>query len=596
MIRKPIVTILGHVDHGKTQLLDTIRHTTVLEREAGAITQAIGASIIPMDTIMRICGEQLKRMDVTLTIPGLLFIDTPGHEAFSNLRRRGGNLADIAILVVDMNEGFKPQSIEAVEIMKKYKTPFLVAANKIDLVNGWKKGCAVETAVEGILQRINRQDVSVIASVENKLYNIVGKLHELGFESERFDRVDDYTKQIAIVPISAKTGEGVNELLVILCGLTQKYLQGLLKCDVSGHAQGTILEVKEEKGLGKTIDVIIYDGTIKVNDTIVIAGIEKQIITKVRALLEPKPLAEMRDAKTRFSAVKEVHAASGVKIAAPELEHAIAGMPLRVVYKNDDLKKIERELQMEVEDVLIETDKTGIVAKADALGSLEALLILLRQKNIPIRKATIGNITKKDIVDAETNIAEEPLFAVVLGFNVGFCEDALAYSNESEAKAITGKVIYQLIDDYEKWQSGKKKEIEIRGLEKLTRGCKFQLLPNHTFRQSNPAIVGVDIVAGMLKTGAPVMKKDGTLITTVKSMKSEKEHLQTAKAGTQLAVAMDGVMVGRQIKEGDMLYAAVPEDDFRKLKEFKEYLSNNEKEVLKEIALIMRKKNPVWGI
>ncbi|MFH1439086.1 MAG: translation initiation factor IF-2 [Candidatus Woesearchaeota archaeon] len=604
IIRQPIVTILGHVDHGKTTLLDTIRHTTVTEREAGKITQAIGASIVPLQTINRFCGKLLKKLNLNLTIPGLLFIDTPGHAAFSTLRKRGGSIADIAIVIIDIKEGFKPQTIEAIEILKKAKTPFIIAANKIDLISGWKKQS------DSILENISKQNPEINRIIETKLYEVVGKLHELGFESERFDRIDDYTKQIAIVPVSARSSEGMQELLMVLSGLAEKYLRGKLKCDVTKGAKGSILEVKEEPGLGKTIDVIIYEGYIKINDTIVIGSLDKPIVTKVRALLEPKPLTEMMDKKSKFQGVKQVCAATGVKIAAPDMDGVVAGMPIMVVgkkegdkgsgskgneIKEEDIEEVKKIIQRQINEVMIETDNEGIIIKADSIGSLEAMVSLLKEKDIAIRKAKIGNISKKDIIDAEAN--ENDDFArVILGFNVEVMSDAESYLQDSPVTIIKNNIIYKIIEDYERWLEEEKKRIEMKGLEKLTRGCKFQILLNHTFRQSNPAIVGVDILAGILKTGTPLMKADGVMISRVKAMKSGEDNVSEAKAGKQLAVSMDGVTVGRQIHEKDFIYSAIPEEEFKKLKEYKEYLTKDEKEALKEIGEIMRKSNPVWGV
>ena len=372
-------------------------------------------------------------------------------------------------------------------------------------------------------------------------------------------------------------------------------MSGKLKCDVTKSAKGSILEVKEEPGLGKTIDVIIYEGFIQVNDTIVIGGLVQPIVTKVRALLQPLPLSEMRDKKSKFQGVKQVCAAMGVKIAAPGMDEVIAGMPLMVVGKHDKLDELKEAVQKEIQEVMIETDKEGIIIKADAIGSLEAMITLLRERNIPIRKATVGNISKKDILDAQAN-EKYPFTRVILGFNVEVANDVQAFVADSGIKVITSQVIYQIIEDYDKWKIEEKKRIEMRALEQLERGAKFSILPNHTFRQSNPAIVGVDITSGVLKTGIALMKHDGVAITHVRSMKSGEDNFNEAKSGTQLAVALDGVTVGRQIHEGDVLYTAISEDHFRKLKEFKDYLSKSEKEVLKEIAEIMRKTNPTWGI
>ncbi|MBW3021795.1 translation initiation factor IF-2 [Candidatus Woesearchaeota archaeon] len=585
-LRSPICTVVGHVDHGKSSILDNIRGTTIISSEAGAITQAIGASIVPLEIVRKICGPLLDALKMEFTIPGILFIDTPGHAAFTNLRKRGGNLADIAVLVVDINEGFKPQTIEAIEILKSYKTPFVVAANKIDLIPGW------QTKQGNVLQTINSQSANVITAVETKLYELVGKIHELGFESERFDRVEDYTKQIAIVPCSAKTGSGIPELLMVITGLAQKYLEKCLKCNTEGPAEGIILEVKEEKGLGKTMDVIIFDGTLKVNDTIVIAGLEKPVTGKVRALFEPMPLSEMRDKKAKFKSVKEAVAATGVKISAPGTEEAVAGMPIKSVDKKD-IEKVKEDIQKEVEEVTIETDRIGIIIKADTLGSLEALISLLKEKDIPIRKATIGSISKKDVRDAESNFEKDPMFSVILGFNIDIGADVTV---SEDVKIITNDVIYRLIEDYEKWKDEQTKRLQEKELDKLVMPCKFKVMPGYVFRQNNPAVCGVDILAGKIRTGTPIMNKEGKEITSVKSIQHEKDSLSEVEAGKQVAFSMEHITIGRQVNEGDILYASLPEEDFRKLKELKKLLSKEQIELLKEIAEIKRRNQPVWGI
>jgi translation initiation factor 5B len=579
---------VGHVDHGKSSILDYIRGSRIISKEAGGITQAIGASIIPLDVIEKKAGALLKALDMEFTIPGLLFIDTPGHAAFTSLRKRGGNLADIAILVVDINEGFKPQTVECVEILKTYKTPFVIAANKLDLIPNWKKKDIP------ILQSITEQDDKVKTVVETKLYELVGKLHEFGFPSERFDRVSDFTKEIAIVPVSAKTGEGIPELLMVVTGLAQRYLEKCLECDTEGPAKGTILEVKEEKGLGTTLDVIIYDGTIKVNDTIVIGGTNNPIVTKVRALLQPMPLAEMRDKKAKFCGVKQATAATGVKISAPELNDVIAGMPVRVATE-DTLDSAKEEVQSEISEVIVETEKEGIIIKADTIGSLEALTNLMKQKGISIRKANVGEISKKDVIDAQSNLEKTPLNAVILAFNIHTSDEIMDFAKNGNIRIIQSDIIYQIIDEFERWQEDEKKRLEAKELEGLVRPCKMKVMPNYIFRQSNPAICGCDILIGELKVGAPLMK-DGHDLTAVKSIQHEKDSLSKVEAGKQVALAMPHVTVGRQVNENDILYASIPEPDFRKLKKLKQYLKKEEIEVMKEVAELKRKQNPLWGV
>ncbi|MFH1054213.1 MAG: translation initiation factor IF-2 [Candidatus Woesearchaeota archaeon] len=586
MIRKPIITFLGHVDTGKTSLQDYIRQSTMTEREAGLITQHVGASTVPIETIKRISGPLLKTLKIDITIPGLLFIDTPGHEAFITLRKRGGNLADIAVVVIDINEGFKPQTFESIDILRQYKTPFIVAANKIDLINGYQSH-------EGsLIQRLDAQSANFKKGFDTKFYNLVSKFYEkYQMNAERFDKVNDYTKQIAIVPCSAKSGDGIPELLMMLTGLSQRFLKDELSCDVEGNAKGTVLEVKEEKGIGKSLDIIIYDGCLKKNDIIVIGGVDQPIVTKIRSLFEPKPLSDLRDKKTRFTPIDTVSAATGIKISAPDIEDVVPGMPLRSCIKKN-LEKVKEEIQKEVEEVLIETDRNGIIIKADTLGSLEALIRLLREKDIPIRIAGVGNISKKDITEAESNSSEDPLHAVVLGFNV--IDDSKICNDH--VKVLTSNIIYKIIEELEKWQEEQKKSGEAKELDLLVKPAKIEVLKGYVFRQSNPAILGIEVLEGKIKTGMPLMNNQGKSITEVKEIQHKKDNISEAEKGMQVAVSMPGVVVGRQVKEGDILFSSIPEEHFKKLKGLKKYLGKEEIEILKEIAEIKRKDYPTWGV
>ncbi len=587
-IRQPLIVCVGHVDAGKTKLLDRIRGTAIAAKEAGGITQSIGCSHVPLATVKAICGELLDKLNIKFSIPGLLFIDTPGHAAFTSLRKRGGNLADIAILVIDINKGFQQQTLEAIDILRSFKTPFVVAANKTDLIPGWR------TVTGHILADIESQAQQVRNELDIKLYETVGKLSELGFNSERFDRVEDYTNQIAIIPCAAKTGEGIAELLMVITGLAQRYLEASLRT-TEGVAKGTVLEVKKDKGLGTTLDVIIYDGVLRKGDILVIGGLDKPVITKVKALFEPMPLQEMRD-KAKFAPVDKVNAAAGVKISALNISEVVAGAPLQGVHSEKDKDAIEKakaEIQTEVSEVLIETEKDGIVVKADTLGSLEALLRLLREKGIQVKRASIGEIGRKDILSAEANSAKSPLNAAVLGFNVRQSQDTEGTSGN--VKVIMHDVIYKLIEDFAHWQEEAKKHSEAKELGSLMKPCRMRIMPGYVFRQSNPAIVGVEITAGTLTAGMPVMK-DGKQIGTVKEIQLEQKSITTAEKGKQVAASIDGATVGRQINEGDELLSYINEDDFRALKKLAKLLEKEEIAVLKEIAELMRKDNPMWGV
>jgi len=576
-----------------TTLLDKIRKTNVAAKEAGGITQHIGATEVPIDVVKQIAGPLLKLWKGEIKLPGLLFIDTPGHEAFTSLRARGGSLADLAILIVDINEGFQPQTIESIEILRRYKTPFVVAANKIDRIKGWKI-----QEWEPFLVNIKKQDQRAVQELETKLWELIGKFYEIGFQANRFDRVQDFTRELAIVPISAKYGIGVPELLVLIAGLSQKYLEKKLKIEVEGPARGTILEVREEPGLGTTIDVIIYDGTLHRDDIIVVGGKDKAIVTKIRALLKPKPLDEIRDPRFRFDQVDEVVAAAGVKIAAPDLEEALAGSPVIACRSEEEIEKARQEILNQIKSVVISTDKVGVIVKADTLGSLEALSKELQEKNIPIRKADVGNISKTDVMEALSVKEEKPLYGVVLGFNVKVNEDAEEIAKAKGVPIFVGNIIYKIIEDYEAWikaeEEKKKKEL----LAKTRFPGVIRLFPDerYVFRRSHPAIVGIEVLEGRIKPGYTLIKQNGHKVGTIKSIKSKNDFLQEAKKGEAVAIAIEGPIVGRHIHPGEILYVDLSRDDaIRLVKELRDMLDETDIKALKMIAKVKAREDPFWS-
>jgi translation initiation factor 5B len=585
-LRQLIVSVVGHVDHGKSSLLDKIRGSCIVDSEPGKITQAIGASLVPADTIKEFCGQFIQ--DKALRMPGLLFIDTPGHAAFTSQRKRGGSLADMAVLIVDINEGFKPQTIEALEILKQFKTPFIVAANKIDLIQGWNR------EAEGPVLKGQRKEV--IDLLDKKLYELVGRLYEFSMQTDRFDRIADYAKQVGIVPISAITGQGVAELMLMLIGLAQKFMVQKLTRVEASLARGTVLEVKEATGLGTVLDTVLYAGCLKKNDVLLVGGINGVTRTKVKALLVPDALCEIRDKKAKFRAVQEVESAAAVRISAPELSEVVAGMPLIGLPQGAGVAEAEEDILSQIEDVVSDVEGEGIVVRADSLGSVEALLKMLHEKGIGVKSASIGDISKKDISEAESSMDKEPLDGVILGFNVQLTRDAEEQLLKSRAKVLTADVIYRLIDDYEKWVEQEKQRLQERELEQLVQPAKFMVIPGYVFRQSNPAIFGIEVLAGKLRLEAPVMNAEGKVLSTVKSLQENQDSVQEAEKEKKVALSIMGVIVGRQVHEGDTLYTAVPERDFKKFKELKHLLSKEQKELLREVADIMRKTTQFWGI
>ncbi len=587
-LRTPIVAVLGHVDHGKTSLLDKIRGSAVTAGEAGAITQHIGATAVPLDTISEMAGSLVDPADFDL--PGLLFIDTPGHHSFSTLRSRGGALADIAILVVDVNDGFQPQTHEALDILKRTQTPFIVAANKIDTVPGWNP--RPDLPIQATLQE---QSDRAENRLNEQLYEIIGQLSDAGFSADMYWRVQNFRANIGVVPVSAETGEGVPDLLTVLMGLSQRYLKEDMSVDVGGPGAGTVLEVTDERGFGTTLDVVLYDGTLRADDTIVVGGTSGPIVTDVRALLQPRPLAEIRTEK-QFEQVETVQAAAGVKIAAPDLDGAMAGAPVRVV-RDRPVESVVESVEAELAELEVTTEEQGVVVKADTLGSLEAIADALGEAEIPIVRAEVGDIAPRDVAVAST--AEEPKHEAILGFNVGVLEDAERAADEQGVELYVDDVIYQLVEEYDEHVTALERAQQEQVLDKIQRPCRFRILKDHVFRQSDPAVVGIEVLNGTLKRNSRVEKWEGnepTRVGELKSLQDAGEDIDVARTGEQVAASIEGPTVGRQIDEDDELWTELPEKHAKILEqELAEEIPTDELEALRLYLEKHRKRDPFWG-
>ncbi len=583
MIRQPIVSVLGHIDHGKTSLLDKIRGSAITEKEAGGITQHIGATEVPMEVVKKLCGNLLK--DDGLKTPGLLFIDTPGHAAFTNLRKRGGSISDMGILVVDVNEGFKPQTHEALSILKSYKTPFLVAANKVDLIPRWNS-----QPEKNFMDSFKSQQEDVQQNLDMKLYSLVENLYKADISSERYDRVNDFAKQVAIVPFSAKTGEGLKEILMVLVGLVQRYMEEQLEVHKDRPAKGSVLEVKQSEGLGTTMDVILYDGTLKKGDKIVVGTLDEPLVTNTKAIFLPNPLAELRVEK-KFKSVDQVTAAIGVKISAPGLEDVIAGSPVYAARDEEGIEEMKNLVKSELEEIQIETGETGAFVKADTLGSLEALVRLLTEGGISVRKAEVGAISKKDITEVAALKEESPANAVIFAFNVKMLPGVDKDVYDFGIKVFEGSVVYSLMDDYKEWEKEEVERRKARALKNRILPGKAKFMKGMIFRQNKPAVVGLEVLGGTLKPKSELMNKDGISIGTIKEMQKEGENIHEATRGDQISVSIDGASAGKNIFEGDEFYVKMAPSEAREMREkLADILTGFDIAILEETEKIARKK------
>jgi len=571
-IRQPILTIAGHVDHGKTSLLDSLRRSSIADKEAGNITQKISFTDFPAQNIKKSC-PLIEKYNLAMEIPGFLFIDTPGHAAFNNLRKRGGSLADLAILVIDINEGIKPQTAEVIQILKANKTPFIVALNKLDKIHGW------HTFEGEFKDNYLKQAQNVRNDFDERFYTIVGALHQYGFEADLYNKIKDFSKNLAVVPCSAKSGEGIPEIVMMLCGLSQRFLKERLK--LGEIAKGVVLEIKKEKTMSY-LETILYDGVLKVGDEIAIASFGEPLITKVKAIQVIEPLS------FKFKVCDNVKAAAGIRMQIADKLDVLPGMPF-MSYVN--MEVVKENFKKAVGEA-IKTDKNGIIVKADSLGSLEAMIVLLRQTNVNILKVGIGNINKGDLLAAKANLDINPVDAVVLGFNVKIDEETNVPKN---VKIITNEVVYKIIENLSEFREEKSKEIEKERLMQLSRVCKLEILHQYVFRNTSPAIFGVKLSGGKLISGQELISDSGEVIGRVKKIQSENKGVEEANEGMEVAISIPGINFERKLKEQKFLYSNISFKQFKLFRENKDLLSSNEISVLQDIKKIKQLKDESWG-
>lgn len=593
-LRQPVVVVLGHVDSGKTSLLDRIRGTAVQAREAGGITQHIGASFFPIETIKDITGPLYQKLSKSESqIPGLLVIDTPGHEVFANLRVRGGSAADIAILVVDTNKGFEAQTIESMEILRKRKVPFVIALNKVDMISGWRKN---SNNVHFISDQLAKQDIGIQEILDEKIYNVVGSLSRSGYNSEAYWRVKDFTKEVAIVPVSAATGVGIPELLAVLVGMTQQYMVKKLERH-NGSTRGIVLEINEEVGLGPSANIILLDGILRHGDNIVVAKRDSAIVTKIKALLLPKPLDEMRDPRDKFKPVNEVISAAGLKITSPDLNGVLAGSPLYVLETKEDEDRLKPIVESEIKSAIINnTDSNGVILRCDTIGSIEAIMDLLKKANVPVQSADIGQITRRDVIAASAVKEKDRYLGVILGFNARVLDDAQKESQERGVKIFNEQIIYNLVRTYTDWVTYQREHEESILFNEIPPVCKFQFMKGFIFRRNDPAVFGAEILVGKLRQKVLVINEEGRKIGVIHQVQENGKAIEEASKGMQVAVSIKEPVIGRQINEGNIFYTDMNSKQAKMLIErFNHRLNEEEKEVFNRILFLKRKSDSAYG-
>ncbi|XP_049542932.1 eukaryotic translation initiation factor 5B [Anopheles darlingi] len=569
-LRAAVVCVLGHVDTGKTKILDKLRRTNVQDGEAGGITQQIGATNVPAENIK----EQTKFVkgfaDLQFRLPGLLIIDTPGHESFSNLRSRGSSLCDIAILVVDIMHGLEPQTLESINLLKSKKTPFVVALNKIDRLYDWST-----MARKDVRDILKGQASNTQLEFTKRTNEIIVQFAEQGLNAALFYENPDPKTYVSLVPTSAITGEGMGNLLFLIVQFCQKQLAKRLM--YSEDLQATVLEVKAIPGLGTTIDAILINGRLREGDTMILAGTEGPIVTQIKALLMPQPMKELR-VKNAYIEHREIEAAQGVKIAAKELEKAIAGLNLQIAQKPDEVEIFKEIVSRDLKSALssIRLSDRGVHVQASTLGSLEALLEFLRTSKIPYSGIRIGPVVKRDVMKASTMLEHENQYATILAFDVKIERDAQELADNLGVKIFQADIIYHLFDKFMAYREEirQRKRDEFKSIAVFP--CKLKILPQFVFNSRDPIVMGVIVEAGVIKEGTPICvpSKEFVDLGVVTSIEANHKQLETARKGQEVCIKIEPIpgetpkMFGRHFDEHDMLVSKISRQSIDACKDY----------------------------
>lgn len=489
--RPPIVTVMGHVDHGKTSLLDTIKKTNVISSEAGGITQHIGA------------------YSITVNNNKITFIDTPGHEAFTSMRRRGAEVTDIAILVVAADDGIMPQTVEAIKHIKEAKVPMIVAINKID---------KPDANIERIKQQLTEHDVLP----------------------------EEWGGDVICVPISAKMGSNIDKLLemVLLVADMQE-----LKANPKNPATGTVLESKIDKGRGIVATILIKDGTLKVGDYLLCGTSSGRVRSMIDYLGKTVKSAEpsMAVSVVGLNAVPD----------AGEIAYVVdEKVAKNIITERTTKQKIEKTKQTNgvTQESFLNTSASQemktlkLIIKADVQGSAEALKeslekICNEEAKVEVISYAVGGINESDVLMAKASDA------FIIAFNTKTETKAKTLAARNNVQILNYKVIYDAVEEISK-------RIQKMLSPKFSENVVGHAEIRHIFKISNVgSVAGCYVLDGTITRNAPIkLKRNGEVIfeTNIETLQQNKDEAKQVRSGFECGIKLKGF---NDIKEGDIIEA-----------------------------------------
>ncbi len=595
-IRAPICCVMGHVDAGKTSFLDKIRNSNYQENEAGGITQSIGSTYFPIEHIREITKHIKGKFEVIHNIPGLLIIDTPGHEEFKSLRQRGINICDIGIIVVDIQKSIEPQTIESITLLKENKIPFVIVTNKLDTLDDWKI-----TNNNSLKECLKVQDSNVINTLEYKLADIKYDLSKLDIDAEFYVKNKTPEKTYSIVPISSKTGEGISDIFSLLVFLTQNWMTKKLTYK-EDKFKAIVMESVKDKHDGWVIDTILINGIISKDNKYAISTLNGPVICKIRNILIPEDLKQLGK-KTNWKYTDSIKSARGVRIIGSNLENVLAGTHL---YPIDDNHDEETSLKLANDEInrfwkqFIWKDN-GVFVQTNNIAELEAIYELLNKNNINITRGFLDyNIINEKTINLISNMINEQKFnefRVLLYFGkLDNSNNILTLAKEKNIHIIESEVMYDLLEQYKEY---KKNALETRKEEQTKKGdavfpVQMNILKKYIFVKggSDPFVFGIKVKKGKLIKNTPIIvPKKNIILGKIISIEKNKKEVNEAKEGEEVCIKISNdkkYQYDRHFNHEDILVSHLTRDIIDTLKrDFREVLDKNDWKNIIEIKELL---------
>ena len=592
--RCPIFTIMGHVDTGKTTLLDYLRKTSVQSHEAGGITQQIGTTLLTRDIISKQINLSDANLDANLKIdikiPGLLLIDTPGHESFEILRKLGSKLADIAIVIIDIMHGLEPQTIESIKFLKESNVPFMFVLNKIDRLYGWNNQNLSGNKL------LDAQNFNTKEEFYSRFKQIQTQIMIQGINSELYWSNTSVDDTINIIPISAVTGQGISDLLTCIINYSQTFLSEQIKW--VEQLECIIMEISNDNTYGYTLDCILKNGQLSKGDTIQIQSHSNIIKTKIKNILT---IPENKDSKyiSKYTQHQTIKGTCQIKIVASNIETSQIGskiflIPNETKSKSFSIEKVEIEEKVE-EQNKIQLNSQGICIFTSTKGSMESFIQYAQTNTelinpIQIAYTSIGNVNKKELVkfnlintsstlgitDIINSLENElkPENICVLAFEVEIDKEAIQYAKDNKIHIFHDNTIYRLFNQYKEFANTLYLDRKEKMRTNTVFPCILKIIESNIFNKKNPLIIGVEVLEGTLHLGTPlIIIPSKTLIGKVVGIQVNKQDVKVGKTGQSICIKIDnisnpGIMYGRHFTHKDLLYPNITRASIDLLKKY----------------------------